>query len=83
MVISNTLCTQTYLPVHVKNSTSLTANLYALPDLTINIFVVLKLTLMLTFLRPADSSPGGTASMSAYLLFPGGVSQTSKSSGAA
>ena len=43
-------CKLTYLPLHAKNSTSLTANCKLLLNLYISTFLVLKLTLMLTFL---------------------------------
>ena len=49
------------IAMHVKNSTSLTANWKVLLNLYISTFLVLKLTLMLTFLRPAGSPPGRTA----------------------
>ena len=53
-----------YLLLQLKNCTSLTANIVALPYLNISNFLVLKLTLMLTLLRPAGSAPGGTEATS-------------------
>ena len=54
-----------YLLLHdiVKNSTSLTANWKLLLYLYISTFLVLKLALILIFLRPAGSSPGRTEVM--------------------
>ena len=53
--------------LQVKNCTSLTANWKGLLySVYINTFFVLKLTLMLTFLQPAGTSPGGTEAM-AYI----------------
>ena len=52
---------QAHLPQHVKNSTSLTANIKLLLNLYISTLLVLKLTLILTFLRPTGSLTGGTA----------------------
>ena len=45
-----TACKLTHLPLHAKNSTSLTANWKLLLNLYIHTFLVLKLTLMLVFL---------------------------------
>ena len=45
-----TACKLTHLPLHVKNSTSLTANWKLLLNLYISTFLVLKLILMLIFL---------------------------------
>ena len=51
---------QAHLPLHdVENSTSLSANTKVLLYLYISTFLVLKLMLMLTFLRPVSSPPGG------------------------
>ena len=73
----------THSPLHAKNSTSLTANWKLLLNLYISNFLVLKLTLMLTFLRPAGSPPGGTAVTSTLGEFVVGAFQTLKSSGTA
>ena len=69
--------------MHVRNSTSLTANWKVLLDLYISTLLVLKLTLLLTLLRPAGSPPGGTDATSARGWLVIGASQTSKSSGTA
>ena len=73
---------QNHLLLHdiVKNSTSLTANWKLLLSLHISTFVVLKLTLMPTLLRPAGSPPGGTEATPARGVPIVGASQTSKSS---
>ena len=65
---------------HNLNSTSLTANWKLLLNLYINIFFELKLVLVLTFLRPAGSPPGGTEVTPTYGVPVVGASQISKSS---
>ena len=64
-----------------KNSTSLTARWKLLLYLYINTFLMLKLILRLTFLRPAGSPPGGTEAIPRYGVPEVGASQTLKSSG--
>jgi hypothetical protein len=72
-----------HLLQYVKNSTSLTAKEKVLLYLYISILLVLKLTLLLTFLRPARSTPSGTEATPAYGMPEGSASQISKSSGTA
>ena len=52
----------------MKNSTSLIENTKLLAYLYISTLFVMKLTLMLMFLWPARSPPGGTAATSQYTL---------------
>ena len=66
-----------------RNSTSLIAKWKLLLNLYISTFFVLKLVLMLIFLRPAGSPPGGTEATPPYGVPIGGASQTLKSSGTA
>ena len=71
------------LLVQFKKSTSLTANWKELLNLYISTFFVLKLTLILTFLRPSGSPPGATTSTLTCGIPAVGASQTSKSFGTA
>ena len=71
------------LHVRLLNSTSLNANDKLLLYLCISTFIVLKLTSMLTLLRPAGFPPGGSEPIPTYRALGVGVSQTLKLSGTA